>query len=187
MRLSAAHVRHCLGFAHVGLREALNLQIEPPQNQEFIHLHLRRCILRLRGRFIRPALQLRLVRTYVSLLGNSALETMFELQQNIRQNVSNCVAKKDSIQHTIHTVKKQLDSPCRSDSRHEISPCPPWPFCLHSCWNSPVHRYYRLQQRQKMYRRRRGHHQHQVHLLQALRKAKRHRAHRAWQLQHREA
>ena len=87
MRLSATHVRHCLGFAHVGLREALNLQIEPPQNQEFIHLHLSRCILRLRRRIVRLALQLRLVRTYVSLLGNSALETIFELQRNSPSNV----------------------------------------------------------------------------------------------------
>lgn len=87
MRLSATHVRHCLGFAHVRLREALNLQIEPPQNQEFIHLHLSRCILRLRRRIVRLALQLRLVRTYVSLLGNSALETIFELQRNSPSNV----------------------------------------------------------------------------------------------------
>ena len=109
MRLSATHVRHCLGFAHVGLREALNLQIEPPQNQEFIHLHLSRCILRLRRRIIRLALQLRLVRTYVSLLGNSALETIFELQRNSPSNVRRkkrfcaVVLQKDS--HSIHTVK----------------------------------------------------------------------------------
>lgn len=73
MRFTSTEVCHCIWFAYVGLWKALNLQIEPPQDQELVHLHLCRCILGLRRRFVRSALQLWLVRTHMPLFRNSAL------------------------------------------------------------------------------------------------------------------
>jgi len=63
---------HIHWFCSVGLRIALNFNVESPQGHELIHLHLRADTLHLRHRLVRPPLHLGLVRAHVPFLWHPA-------------------------------------------------------------------------------------------------------------------